>query len=154
MYAHIYGNLKRQYLGFQLLDSLLNEEFADLIDRRLDDVATLEFSIHELMRQLFVERRKLGKSMNGIRVSQYAQMLPDAERAAILALIADLDHIEQKCARQSSMNAELVFGLLDQGQQMLDFIHKRILPPKERQYGRRGAFVDARPEAAVITGRL
>ena len=154
MYAHIYGNLRRQYLGFTLLDELLNEEFAGLTGRRLDEVATLEFSIHELMRQLFVERRKLGKSMNGIRVSQYAEMLPEEQRAEILALIRELDRIEQKCARQSSMNAEIVFGLLDQGQQLLDFMHKRMVPPRERQYGQRGTLVQSRPEAAVITGRM
>lgn len=154
MYAHIFGNLRRQYLGFVLLDSLLNEEFAGLTGRRLDEVATLEFSIHELMRQLFVERQKLGKAMNGIRVSQYAEMLPEEQKTEILGVIRDLDRIEQKCARQSSMNAELVFGLLDQGQQLLDFMHKRMVPPKEKQYGSHGTFVQPRPEAAVITGRL
>ena len=59
MYAHIHGNLFRQLQGFKLLCSLLNEEFEGLTARHLDDVATLEFSIHELMRQLFVERQKL-----------------------------------------------------------------------------------------------
>ena len=154
MYAHIHGNLFRQLQGFKLLDSLLNEEFEGLTGRHLDDVATLEFSIHELMRQLFVERQKLGKSMNGIRVSQYAEMLPEEQRVEIMELVRELDKIEQKCARQSSLNAELVFALLDQGQQLLDFMHSRIVPPKAGLYGTKGIVVQPRPEAAVISGRL
>ena len=154
MYAHIHGNLFRQLQGFKLLYSLLNEEFEGLTARHLDDVATLEFSIHELMRQLFVERQKLGKVMNGIRVSQYAEMLPEEQRMEIMELVRELDRVEQQCARQSTLNAELVFALLDQGQQLLDFMHSRIVPPKAGLYGTKGVVLHPRPEAAVISGRL
>ena len=154
MYAHIHGNLFRQLQGFKLLCSLLNEEFEGLTARHLDDVATLEFSIHELMRQLFVERQKLGKVLNGIRVSQYAEMLPEEQRMEIMELVRELDRVEQQCARQSTLNAELVFALLDQGQRLLDFMHSRIVPPKAGLYGTKGVVLHPRPEAAVISGRL
>ena len=56
MFAQIQGNLNRQLKGLELLVSLMEEEFELLCNRDTDAVATLEFSIHELLRQLAVER--------------------------------------------------------------------------------------------------
>ena len=56
MYDTIRGNLDRQAKGLNLLGQLLDEEFSLLMDRRTDEIMSLEFSIHELVRQLADEK--------------------------------------------------------------------------------------------------
>lgn len=63
MYDTIRGNLDRQAKGLNLLGQLLDEEFSLLMDRRTDEIMSLEFSIHELVRQLFVGKLADRKSV-------------------------------------------------------------------------------------------
>ena len=95
MYSQIYGNLNRQSKGLQLLSALLEEEFAYLSERRMDDVASIEFSIHELIRQLIAEREEIINIMQGVKARQYAEMLPPDEAAAMNKLLDELEENEQ-----------------------------------------------------------
>ena len=56
MYASLHASLHRQAKALELLCQLLEEEYGILLSRRADDVAGLEFSIQELIRQLAVEK--------------------------------------------------------------------------------------------------
>lgn len=153
MFSQIYGNLDRQNKGMKLLLSLLEEEFAYMVEHRVDDVTAMEFSIHELIRQLHRERQEVISALQGVRVTQYAQMLPPEEKEKILIVAGELDATEQACARQATQNAELSLALLDQGQELLDFIYSRALPEQADTYNPKGSMYKQRPQAALLSGR-
>ena len=75
MYASLHASLHRQAKALELLCRLLEEEYGILLSRRADDVAGLEFSIQELIRQLAVEKVTVITAMNGVRVTDYAAEL-------------------------------------------------------------------------------
>ena len=148
MYDTIRGNLDRQAKGLNLLGQLLDEEFSLLMDRRTDEIMSLEFSIHELVRQL-------ADALGGGRVLDYAAMQTDeGRRAELRELWQQIDDCEQHCSRQASLNAELSLALLDQSKNVLTYLHKRIQPQTASTYGRSGDFLHKRPDAALISGRL
>ena len=153
MYSRIYGNLNRQTKGLQLLGALLEEEFAYLTERRMDDVASVEFSIHELIRQLTYERQEIIRILQGVRLTEYAHMLPPEEKASVLQLAGELEAAEQSCAKQSTLNSELSLSLLDQGQELLDFLYSQAVPERVETYSPKGAMYKQRPQAALLSGR-
>ena len=153
MFIQSYGNLTRQYKGLQLLSALLEEEFAYLTQRNMEDVASMEFSIQELLRQLVVERTEIINIMQGVRLGEYAEMLPPEEKSKIQEVLEKLDRVEQSCARQSGLNTEVSLGLLDQGQQLMDFLYTRALPPQVETYNVKGSMYKQRPQAAMLSGR-
>ncbi len=154
MYAKIRANLFRQVKGLELLHSLLEEEFTRLLERDVEEISALEFSIHELMRQLLVERMEIKDIMNGVKISEYADMLPEEDGAAIRNLVDELLGREQTCSRQAGLNSSLAFGLLDQGQELLDFLYSAAVPKQADTYGSKGGLQTNKPRAALISGRL
>ena len=154
MYDLIRGNLNRQFKALELLRSLLLEEFDLLRTRDTDAVTNLEFSIHELLRQIAVERIDLKKTMQDTKLTEYADMLPEDEGTEIRRLYSLIDALEQHCSKQASQNAELSLALLDQSQSLLTFLHEQISPRQDNIYAANGRYREARPSAALITGRL
>lgn len=154
MYDLIHGNLTRQFKGLELLFSLLEGEFALLCSRDTDGVSTMEFSIHELLRQIAEERENLKKSIEGSTLKEYASMLPEEQSAEVLRLYRLIDGLEQRCSRQASLNTELSLALMDQSQSLLVQLHKQITPRQPNRYGAAGRLVSDRPEAAIYSGRL
>jgi len=153
MYSRIYGNLNRQTRGLQLLSALLEEEFAYLTERRMDDVASVEFSIHELIRQLTYERQEIIQILQGVRLGEYAQMLPPEEKESVMKLARELEDAEQSCAKQSTLNSELSLSLLDQGQELLDFLYSHAVPEHADTYNPKGSMYKQRPQASLLSGR-
>jgi FlgN protein. len=154
MYDLIHSNLTRQFKGLELLVSLLEEEFDLLCKRDTDAVATLEFSVHELLRQIAQERDTLKKSIEGSTLKEYAGMLPDEQGAETLRLYHLIDALEQRCSRQASYNTELSLALMDQSQSLLVHLHRQIAPRQPDRYGAGGRMVKERPQAAIYSGRL
>ena len=154
MYDLIHSNLTRQFKGLELLVSLLEEEFDLLCKRDTDAVATLEFSVHELLRQIAQERDTLKKSIEGSTLKEYAGMLPDEQGAETLRLYHLIDALEQRCSRQASYNTELSLALMDQSQSLLVHLHRQITPRQPDRYGAGGRMVKERPQAAIYSGRL
>ncbi|MCH5277641.1 MAG: flagellar protein FlgN [Desulfovibrionaceae bacterium] len=154
MYSLIYGNLDRQAKALTLLGELLDEEFSLLVKHDTEAVMGLEFSIHELLRQLSVEKESVIRRLGGGKVLDYAQMLPPEQGEALNELWNAIDEGEQNCARQASRNTELSLGLMDQSKHMLDYLHARLLPPQQDTYGRQGRYTQSRPAAALLSGRL
>lgn len=150
----ILGNLNRQFKGLELLHSLLEEEFELLRERDIEAVTTLEFSIHELLRQIAVERMDLKNTMQGTTLLEYAGMLPEEDGAEVKRLYYLIDALEQHSARQATHNTELSLALLDQSQSLLTFLHNQITPKQTQCYGRGGRLNAARPSAAIYSGRL
>lgn len=154
MYSIICGNLDRQFKGLAVLRQLLDEEFSLLMERQTDQVMSLEFSIHELVRQLAAEKLAMQRTLGGGKVHDYAAMLEEDARNEIHRLWHLVDTEEQHCSRQASMNAELSLALLDQSKSMLTYLHKRIQPQTPSTYNRGGSYLSNRPEAAILSGRL
>lgn len=154
MFDIISGNLVRQTKGMELLSTLLEEEFSLLQARDSDAVMGMELSVHELLRQLAAERHDVRRLLDGGKVLDYAAMLPATQGDFLRALMQRLDDFEQRCARQASFNTDLSLALLDQSQELLDYLHKRLVPPKPVNYGRRGGMAAPRSEAAILRGRL
>ena len=153
-FEHIRGNLNRQMKGMELLLSLLEEEFSLLQENKTEEVVALEFSIHELLRQLASERVDMKSIMQGTRVMEYADLLEPEEGDVIRELARIIDATEQKSARQASHNTRLSLALLDQSQGLLDYLHEQVTPKPEIIYGNKGEFRNHRPDAALYSGRL
>ena len=155
MYEHILSGLQRQNKAMELLQSLLLEEFDLLVARDTEAVVHLEFSIHELLRQIATEKTQVIHLLEGQKVRDYVGSLAEDEREAILALLGTLDDFEQLCARQAAQNTELSLSLLDQSRTLLTSLHRRISPKTGTTYGKHGAMSSTRrPEAALLMGRL
>lgn len=154
MFSILESILDRQDKAMDLLHELLREEFSLLMERDTDAIMTLEFSIHELLRQLASEKEGIIHFLGGGKLRDYAQMLPDDKKAVILRLWHQIDTKEQSCSKQASRNTQLSLGLLDQSKGLLDYLHERIVPPQRTAYSRRGVYTQTRPEASLINGRF
>ena len=155
LYEHIFSGLQRQQKAMELLQSLLLEEFDLLVARDTEAVAHLEFSIHELLRQIATEKMQVIRLLDGQKAHEYAESLAEDARNAVLELLRVLDGLEQHCARQSSQNAELSLSLLDQSRALLNTLHAQIAPKTGNTYGKHGAMSSVRrPDAALLAGRL
>ena len=154
MYSQIIGNLTRQAKALELLERLQREEFDLLMARNAEEVSVLEFSVHELLRQIAVEREDLKASMQGIRVRDYAEMLAEEEQEQIHRVLAVIDMAEQRCARQAEKNTTLSLALLDQSHDLMTTLHDHILPKEQLVYGAKGGYANHRPAASIFSGRL
>ena len=152
-YELIRGNLVRQQKGMELLLSLLEEEFSLLQEHQTEDVVALEFSIHELLRQLADERMEIKNIMQNTRLTEYADMLEEEHCAEIKALIKGIDNAEQKSARQAGHNTRLSLALLDQSQGLLDYLYEQVAPKNEVVYGRKGGYQAHRSCPTLLSGR-
>ncbi|MBG0776859.1 MAG: flagellar export chaperone FlgN [Desulfovibrionaceae bacterium] len=158
MLTRIKANLTRQSKALEVLDDLLQEEFTHLMERRPQEVTQLEFSIHELLRQVAAERLCLKNELAERSVRVLADALPEAmaDEASELKGLADaIERLEQRCSRQASSNAELVLALMDQGQDMLEFLHEKIAPSHKDTYARSGRLArTGTTQARLLSGRL
>lgn len=155
MHQIIRESLSRQDKALALLCELLEEEYRILLSRDTDGVAALEFSIQELIRQIAVEKTLVIRTLDGVRVSDYAAGLPQEEGLEILTLFASVDAGEQHVSRQASRNAQLSLALLDQSTRTLQALTTQAAPPRAGVYGRKGGMRhELHPQAALISGRL
>lgn len=154
MYQRIHDTLHRQCQALRLLRELLEEEYQLLIVRDTAAVVALEFSIHELIRQLAAEKMTIVRTLGGGKVMDYAQLLPQEQGETLRALFQDIDTHEQASSRQASLNAEFSLALLDQSQRTMQELHSQVAPRTAQTYGRSGAMGNRRPQASIISGRL
>ncbi|SHN69423.1 flagellar export chaperone FlgN [Desulfovibrio litoralis] len=154
MNKQIYGILFRQYKALELLYELMQEEFTLLQERRSSEVSNLEFSIHELLRQIAGERLDLRNLLGDITLLDYANLLPEEEAEELRSLFHKIDKLEQTTARQATFNTEISLALLDQSQSMLSFLHDSFIPKNNTIYGDKGLVKEQRPEAVLFRGRL
>ncbi len=154
MYDRIYEALHRQKQAMQLLVDLLEEEYALLRKHDTPAVVSLEMSVHELIRQLAVEKVGVQKMLDGGKLKVYVTLLPEEQGDDLMALFKDMDANEQKAARMASRNAQLSLALLDQSQRVMQRLHSQLTPKHSNTYGRRGYMGKQRPQAALISGRL
>lgn len=154
MYQRIHDTLHRQQQALRLLCDLMEEEYGYLLRRDIDSVVALEFSVHELVRQLALEKALIIRLLDGGKVMDYAELVPTEQGDALRTLYRNIDDSEQRASRQASLNAELSLALLDQSQRTMQELHKQLVPKPTPTYGRRGAMDNHRPQASIISGRL
>ncbi len=155
MYERIQNTLNRQLQALNLLIGLIDEEYKALRERKTEEVVALEFSIHELVRQLATEKEYIIRLLDGGRVMHYADLLPEEQGNAIRNLYKDIDKCEQTASRNASRNASLSLALLDQSQRLMQELHNQIVPKPAPTYGRSGYMgTKHKPQAALISGRL
>jgi hypothetical protein len=154
MFAQICGNLHRQAKGLELLGELQREEYDLLLKRDSESISSLEFSIHELLRQLAVERDELKDVMQSTRVLEYAELLPEEDGDKVRELMDSIDRNEQACAKQAERNSSLSLALLDQSHDLMTYLYGQIQPKQENVYSAKGSYAVNRPQASIISGRL
>jgi len=157
MFARIIENLSRQVKAAELLEMLLEEEFSHLKSLEPQKVASVEFSIQELLRQLASERMDIRRlyaavSPDAKRLNDVLPHAADEDRDRAQVLYRELDRIEQRCARQAENNYKMALGLYDQNRSYLDFIQQKITP-KKNVYSANGRFGTASSNPSFLRGR-
>lgn len=157
MIRRILANLERQTRALALLEKLLEEEFSLLVAHDASGVSSLEFSIHELLRQIAVERTDL--RCNYAAVDPAAKRLTDLldrfspeEREAAAGLTTVLERQEKRCSELSARNYKMALGLYDTTKNCLDYLQSHLLP-KKTVYGSRGRVEAAVPSPGRLDGR-
>lgn len=158
MKGQILANLRRQLGAVTLLESLLAEEFSHLSTRQPASVASVEFSIQELLRQIAAERHGLhglyaAMDPKAKRLADLAGQLDEETRDAARVLCEAIDKTEQRSAKQASRNYAMALGLYDVTKESLDNLQK-LMTPKKGVYGSRGRMASATPPPGMISGRL
>lgn len=157
MTQRILENLSRQYKALSVLNFLQEEEFSHLKEFRPQSVGSLEFSIHELMRQIMAERASVRRMIQAVDPS--ARRLADISEAfgsdweQAQAMIEKIDRLEQTCAKQAEKSYSLALALYDQSSSYVDFF-KQKLTPKKLSYGPKGVFTPVKPGPAMLRGAL
>lgn len=158
MIGRILSNLTRQRAAAALLETLLAEEFSHLSKRDPGAVASAEFSIQELLRQLAVERRSLHALYAALdpaakRLADVIERFDPASRELAQSLYAAIDKAEQRSAKQASHNYAMALGLYDVTKTSLDNL-QQLLIPKKGVYGSRGRIASAASTPGLISGRF
>lgn len=158
MIARIVSNLERQLRAVELLEALQKEEFSYLAARNPGGVASIEFSLQELLRQLAAERRSLHRvyaemDPQASRLTQVIDRFDPSSRERAEALYKSIDVIEQRCAKQATRNYAMALGLYDVAKGSMDTL-QRLLIPKKSVYGSTGRIASATPSPGLINGRL
>ena len=153
----ITSNLGRQLAALHTLADLLTEEFSQLMSRDPQSVSALELSIQDLMRQIAAERiglkRALQEAQPGAdRLKLITPLLPEEDRTAVEAYLADIDRSEQICAVQSAKNYELALALHDQSRDLLNFLRQELSPRATTTYTAQGRFPVAGQRAVLRRG--
>jgi len=159
MLQKIRGNLRRQEKGLEVLSSLLTEEFSQLTGRDPQAVTKTEFSIHELIRQLAVERLELKAFVqetapSGERLTDILDGFDEAGTKDVRELLALIDGREQAVAVQAEKTARMAYALAAQGRNMIDFIQEKIIPENKDTYSSSGRFRKPGTQGALLSGRL
>ena len=158
MIERILSNLRRQHGAVRLLTALLSEEFSHLSERDPGAVASVEFSIQELLRQIAMERRSLQNLYAAMdpaakRLADVVDRFDPAAREEAQSLYAAIDATEQRSAKQAASNYSMALGLYDMTKSSLDNLQK-LLVPKKAVYGSRGRIGKAASAPGLISGRF
>ncbi len=158
MISRILSNLGRQERAVTLLGNLLEEEFACLSSRDPKAVASIEFSIQELLRQLAVERVSLHGHYKTLdpaakRLADVIGRFPAEAAQQAARLYRAIDLAEQRCAKRAEQNYAMALGLFDVTRSCLDNLQKQLVP-KKGVYGARGRMASTTPPPGILSGRL
>ncbi len=153
----ITDSLTRQTKGSQLLTILLQEEYALLRASKPDQVAALELTIQELIRQLVREREFLLRILRAggfAKLRPYLDTLDETARVGVETTLARLSDFEQTSARQATINADLAMALWTQSGELLRHFQNKVAPRERNTYTAKGTWYNRPTTAALVRGRL
>lgn len=153
----IFSSLYRQYQGTKLLTLMLEEEYSLLRGGQPDQVAGLEMSIQELVRQLVRERESMQKKLahHGFsNLSDYSSKQSGEDQERLQQMLEQVIDQEQISARQSTINADLAMALWEQSGKLLSTFSERIAPKKRYTYTSKGTWNERNATAHLVSGRL
>ncbi len=153
-------NLIRQKKGLQLLGNLLQQEFSQLKSREQEDLAGMELSIQELIRQLAAEKVQLQDLLQGRKpprqnLRQLAESLPGKQAGFVQISSRQIQAWEKRCREQARINADLSLALLEQDRELLNFLQQEIRQDRPEVYSPKGSW--SKPtarEPSVLKGSL
>ncbi len=137
--------LLRQKQAMMVLLTLLEEEFSALAGNAAGDVASLEFSIQELIRQLMDEKGAVKSMLEQNSFSSlegYIDSLKKGEARVIREILKDLEGLEEQCSFQAMKNNAMASALADQTAGLVKFLYHQVTPREENVYGAGGRWYD------------
>lgn len=153
----VLSSLIRQAKGTQLLNFLLQEEYSLLKSGKPQQVAGLEMTIQELIRQLVREREALQRRLAEMglhKLAAYLETVDDADRELLMSWHRKVLDTEQTSAKQASINADLAMALWTQSGKILSYLHKQVTPKEQNTYSAKGTWLQRPTTAALVYGRL
>lgn len=141
----IEAELLRQNQALMVLFTLLEEEFSALAGNAASDVASLEFSIQELIRQLMDEKDAVKAILDQNSFSsleQYIDSLDKGEAGIIREILKDLEALEEQCSIQAMKNNAMASALAEQTAGLVKFMYDQVTPREENVYGAGGRWHD------------
>lgn len=104
----------------------------------------LNFPFMSLFASLPYERQEIIRILQGVRLTEYAHMLPPEEKASVLQLAGELE-AASRAPEAVYPEFRLSTLLLDQGQELLDFLYSQAVPNKVETYSSKGSMYKQRP---------
>ncbi|WP_028575778.1 flagellar export chaperone FlgN [Desulfonatronovibrio hydrogenovorans] len=154
----IESGLTRQKQGMAVLFSLLEEEFSALMANTPGEVASLEFSIQELVRQLMDEKEEIRSELDRnafSKLADYIEGLKDDDALKINEILKGIRALEDKCAVQAMKNNEIARALAEQSAGMVNFFYDQLAPRDENVYSSKGRWNDSGAKSTgLLRGRL
>ncbi len=137
----IEAGLMRQKQALGILFTLLEEEFSSLAGNASEDVASLEFSIQELIRQLMDEKDAVKSMLDQNTFSsleEYIESLDQGEAGTIQETLKDLQTMEEQCSVQAMKNNAMASALAEQTAYLVKIMYDQVTPREENVYGAGG----------------
>ncbi|MFO8030932.1 MAG: flagellar protein FlgN [Desulfohalobiaceae bacterium] len=153
-------NLIRQHKGLKLLAELLQEEYALLKGKDQENLAALEFSVQELVRQLAAEKDSLQLLLQSMQpprndLRQLAGSLSGKQAGFVQESSRQIRSWEERCREQARINADLSLALLEQSRELMDFLQQEVRRDTPEVYSSSGSWSKpAAREPSVLKGRL
>ncbi len=155
---NIYAGLMRQCKAMGVLLSLLEEEFEALANNAGQEIASVEFSIQELIRQLMDEKEALRSILRDSSYSglaDYVHVLGPQDRAAMSTILDELKAMEERCSFQAMKNRTMASALAEQNAALVKFLYDQVAPVKESVYSSKGRWNDnGSRSTGIIRGML
>jgi hypothetical protein len=153
-------NLIRQHKGLQLLSELLQQEYAELKGKDQQDLAVLEFSIQELIRQLAAEKEHLQRLLEDGQpqvqdLQGLAKSLSGKQGLFVQDVRGKISTLEQRCREQARANADLSLALLEQSRELMGFLQDQLKQGSQDLYSQKGSWKESSiQEPSILKGRL
>jgi len=157
MLDRLHENLVRISGSLNLLHDLLTEEYRLLTEHEPKQVARLELSIQELLRQVTSEKELtvslVAAAHPGGRLAGLLESLDPQTAAPLKDLTGRIEEGEKTCKFQAGLNSTLAMGLWDQSSGLLKFLHDQVRPKNQDTYSGKARFENPTRGPALISGR-
>lgn len=150
--------LIRQKKAMELLLSLLKEEYEALKENQPQNASSLEFSVQELLRQMFQEKEEMVSFVQRTgfnRLSEYLSCMEESEAERCSDLIQEIQKEEDKVSAQAVKNVGIARALAEQSSNLARYFFEQTVPRQEETYSAQGTWYEnANRSSRFLRGRL